>query len=405
MAHIIKMPSFYGAVTWGTALLLYEMRLIQFEEDLFVSTLIFFGVWFLFPVSTFLFSPLYRDVETTRASHPPGDPHFSPAVILLLHGVGILGVGLFLRKMMDLLGGGYWLLAAYTGNFEAIRYESQFADTIGTQLLYFGWLASGFTSYFVVRGRLSRKWLLLPLLQMICSLAYFDRTKPMWILFTTILMGISARRDLKPKEVLRYFLVFLLVGATLFLGIAFLLGKAMTEGDLGKTVLPTFIQGVYYYATSGFGYFNQVIQHETPEGPFGVRFLYPLFNLLSRLGLTRPPPSQILEFYWMPYPTNVGTFLEVFFREGGILFTLIGIIVYTFGLDALGLWFLRSESPLARFAWANACYAAFLGFFIPLISLLPFWMFCLVGATGILLTRPRVDRVSAPVQVPAERKT
>jgi hypothetical protein len=388
IAHLFRMPSFYGGLTWGTALFLYEIRLAKYEEDMLTSTVIYFGVLVLYLVSTCLFSPAYGKASAVKNLNSPGNNRTLPATILLLHGAGFIGIWLFLARMMDLFGGGNLLWAAYTGNFEAIRYESQFADTIGIQLGYLGWMAVGLTSYFVTRKKLSRIWVLLAVLQWFCSFLYFDRTKPIWILFTYVMVGISAREDMKFKDILRDFSVFILLGTTLFVVIAILLGKGTTEGDRGVTILPPSIQSIYFYVTGGFGYFNQVVQHESPEGFFGERIFYPLFKLLSRLELVNPPPGQIYEFYWFPYPTNVGTFLEVFYREGGILFTLIGMLVYTFGLDALGLWFLRSANPLARFAWANVCYAAFLGFYAPQIIFFPFWLFSIIGAIGVLLSPP-----------------
>jgi len=396
-SHLFKIPSFYGGVTWGTALLLYQIRLAQYEEDLLTSTLIYLGILVLYPVSTFLFLPTYRKVSIEKNMNPPGYNRVFPAIILLLHGAGFFGLWLFLGRMMDLLGGGNLLWAAYTGNFETIRYESQFADTIGIQLGYFGWMAVGLTSYFVAGKQLSRKWLLLAILQWFCSFLYLDRIKPIWILFTYVLIGISARKDIKFKEILRRILLFIVLGTTLFVVIAILLGKVTTEVDREVSILPPAVQSIYFYVTSGFGYFNKVVQHESPVEFFGERIFYPLFNLLSRFEVVKPPPSQILEYYWMPFPTNVGTFLEVFYREGGILFTLIGMLIYTFGLDALGLWFLRSTNPLARFAWANICYAAFLGFFTPLIITVPFWLFSIIGAIGVLLSPPPVDGNSTPV--------
>jgi len=115
------------------------------------------------------------------------------------------------------------------------------------------------------------------------------------------------------------------------------------------------------------------------------RFLYPALKFLTRFGLSKEPPLQILDYYDIPFSTNVGSFLEPFYRDGGLLFVLCGIIIYSFGIDAIGLMLLNSRRPLAIYAWANLCFVTALSFFNPLSNFFPIWLFTGLGMMSIFL--------------------
>jgi hypothetical protein len=169
----------------------------------------------------------------------------------------------------------------------------------------------------------------------------------------------------------------------IFLGIAAWVGKVVSEGQFGESPLPPFAQNIYVYGTSGFAYFNRLLETQDAVTYVPERVLYPAFKVLAGLGLSAPPPSQINEFFYMPFPTNIGTFLEPFYRDGGRLFLILGIILQSFGLDLAGYAFLRSGRPTARFAWANVCFVAFIGFVTPKLTNFPVWLFTIVGIVSI----------------------
>src|SRR5439155_17556648 len=104
----------------------------------------------------------------------------------------------------------------------------------------------------------------------------------------------------------------------------------------------------------------------------------------AAVGIVPSPPSQINEYFSMPFTTNVGTFLEPFYRDGGFTFAFAAILVHSFGLDWLGLALLRSGRRLALFAWANLCFVTFISFFTPKITGFPTWLFTGLAIAAIL---------------------
>ena len=119
------------------------------------------------------------------------------------------------------------------------------------------------------------------------------------------------------------------------------------------------------------------------------RALYPALKALAALNMTPSPPSQLNDYYSVPFPANVGTFLEPFYHDGGMAFAFVAIVVHSFGLDWLGLAFLRTTRRLALFGWANLCFVTVIGFFTPKITGFPTWLFTGLAILAALWPRPR----------------
>jgi oligosaccharide repeat unit polymerase len=181
--------------------------------------------------------------------------------------------------------------------------------------------------------------------------------------------------------------VGLAAATAVFVAVGTWIGKIGSTNASGDATLLPQIDNVYYYGTCGFAYFNHVIEVEKDIDYFPSRTFYPLFRILSSAGVAREPPSQINEFYTIPFATNVGTVLEPFYRDGGLGFTFVGILLVSFVFDALALWFWRQGHFLADFAAANLCFATFLGFFTPKVASFPLWLFCGLGAAPSLAAR------------------
>jgi oligosaccharide repeat unit polymerase len=384
--HLFFIPSFYGAMTWGIWLLLYMMKLIRVDNCSNAAMGIFLFVEAMFILSAFVSLPYYTNIIITKEDGSPADAESSTgcrfsikAVILLLHVIGFLGLVQYIIEFSKNLGGITGFFLALVNEAYAIRWEAETSTSIGTQLSYFGWIAIGLTVYQFAKKKISGYWLIPAFAQFLGNLMFIDRTRPTWILFTCLLMILPAMEKLNIKRIFRWTISSLVLTITLFWLVAEWTGKTSSEGQYEDSLLPGITQEIYVYGVSGFAYFNKMLESNEQISYKPERFFYPLLKSLARLGLASEPPSQILEFYDVPFSTNVGTFLEPFYRDGGLVFVLCGVIFYSFGFDTIGMLLLKSKKPLAIYAWSNLCFTTFIGFFTPKISSLPIWLFTTIG--------------------------
>jgi len=395
-------PSFYGAAAWGIWLTLYLMKLVSLDDCGVVALGIFLLVEVFFLLSTFVSLPCYRQAlisiearPATEAPAVPGRLSGTRAGLYLLHGIGFLGLVQYVNEFSKNLGGITGFLLTLVSEAYAIRWEAETSASIGTQLSYFGWIAIALTVYQYSRKKVSGYWLVTAFVQYLGNFLFIDRTRPFWILFTSMIIILPAVRSLDIKRIARWSAGSCLVALLFFWLIAEWTGKTAYEGKYEKSVLPGISQEIYAYGVSGFAYFNRMLENNEQLSYMPERSLYPALKFLTRFGISAEPPRQILDFYDVPFSTNVGSFLEPYYRDGGLLFVLCGIIIYSFGIDALALRLLNSGNPLATYAWANLCFVTAMCFYNPMVNFFPTWLFTGLGILGICVESAR-DATARP---------
>jgi len=197
----------------------------------------------------------------------------------------------------------------------------------------------------------------------------------------------SALHRISVKKVMTWISSSIVVTILTFWGIAEWLGKTYYKwAEEESTVLPGITYDLYTYGVSGFAYFNKLLEINHPIPYLPERVLYPLFKFTAKFEITPEPPNQILEFHYIPFSTNVGTFLEAFYSDGGIVFTLLGIIIFSFGLNAAGLYYLKANTVFSDYAWANICLSLTLAFILNKMVTFPLWLFCGIGIISAVIT-------------------
>jgi len=87
-------------------------------------------------------------------------------------------------------------------------------------------------------------------------------------------------------------------------------------------------------------------------------------------------------------PTNVGTFLEPLYRDGGVPLVFVGIFLHTFGFGWLGTWLLRFPSAVTLAGWSTLCFCNAMAFFTPKFNNSPTWLF--LALAGVVAIRARL---------------
>ncbi|MBL0141420.1 MAG: oligosaccharide repeat unit polymerase [Betaproteobacteria bacterium] len=400
LSTLLFIPSAYGFVAWGVTLLLYSMRWIDWHPSGDEATPIFAVVMLAFAASATVFFVSYSRavsaVGTLAATidtlpHAARPWHIPDAALWFLQLVGLFGLGMYLREILEIFEGFSGLLATLVSESSLVRQAE--TGLVAIYLSYFGWMAIPLTILrWRIDGRPPRLLLVATALQIAGNLLYIDRTRPVWIMFVAVLVIFPFVQGLSPRRLAFRALTVAALAIAAFYAIGLWVGKT-GEGFsyYGHVGVNPDVANLYYYLTSGFSYFEALLETAPAHDFVPQRSLYPLFKMGAMLGFWDDPPSQVLPFVETPFPANVGTFLEPMYSDGGLAFVWVGIAVSSFGVDYLALWMLRSTNPYALFCWANLCFVSFISFFVPKLVSTPIWLFLFIAAlTGTFRAlRPR----------------
>jgi oligosaccharide repeat unit polymerase len=401
ISTLLMIPSFYGLLTWVPAALLYYLRILPWNEPSLTSTILFIVVPVMFVCSLFIFHHSYSDLlRVVRLGHPPSANTW---LLGCLHIIGLGGLALYVIDFSAALGGLRVFSELLIDSSYMIRWEAETTESVGTQISYLGWIAAAVTVSLVKSRQISRAWLILAALQFVGNVLFIGRTRPVWMFAVTLVMLAPLSKDLSTVRLTKLLTgtMAVLVGVIVFLGMW--IGKISSESETEKqSEVPFVLQSLYLYSTAGFAYFD-AIQGEPPRAGFeGV--LYPLYQLGSKLSLVQRPRSQVNDNLSVPYAVNVGTFMEPFYRDGGYLLVLLGIVLLTFGIDWLALVLWRMPSYYSWHAAGQLCFVSGIAFFTPKISSFPIWLFLLLGFLTPIFQRMRSRRrgvLPGPNNLPA----
>lgn len=381
---LAAIPSFYGSLTWTAGLALYYLNLAGWNTPSGGATLTFLVFLLAMMCSTAILFPMFRQRIATNTAFFLARTSGNGALIIL-HSVGALGLFLYVGAVVRTMGGPAAFLGALQSQSYLIRQASSVVDSAGVQLSYFGWLAIWLSLDRFARREVGKGWLALSTAQLLGNLLFIDRTRPLWILFVAVLVLVPRVRRLSLRRALIAVLLVALSGALLFFAVGAWSGKLQAQESALQTDIPHGFQTIYIYATAGFAYFNEDLAQSHTFSHFPSSLAYPLTEALSKIGLMPSPPSQILPFYWVPHPTNVGTVLQPFYADGGVMFLAVGLAACSFGLDLLALYFLKFRHPLLTIAGANLCFVSFMAFFTPKIASTATWLFVGLGLVALLI--------------------
>lgn len=350
-------PSSYGFVIWVLLLIAVNFTAVRLQSE---AVVLLAYVPLCFAFSNFLNGSLFSKIDFKLLG---GEIKFRRADKNLFFLSAILGFGglfLYARDFGAELGG---LAVFFYTFFDApleIRALAQDVRSSGFQISYFSWIFIFYCVYFWCFGLISRSSykvlvVILAIVALFLNLMFIDRTRPITIFVVSALMVIFFRLDKikRPSRLIFYLLVspFLIF----FAQAAFTQKYDLDEGIFANLIV---------YVFGGFGYFSALMFDVNPQ--FGLtRVFLPISKILEGLGVLQNVPSQILEFRNIPFPTNVGTFLEPLLSDGGPILVVIGAPLIIFFTDFVALRALSSKTIFGVIFWANLVLLVMLSFFVP----------------------------------------
>lgn len=393
---IFAIPSFWGLATWTVAVAAYFFGGIGWFPPSETSIAILVAMSMSYLGSLMLFSPVIRSWFDRHFEdiHPPVGIKW----IILLH---VLGIGFCLLFVMDfeksgLISDGFFRLLV--DNPLEIRAVPLDGLTRGVQLSYIGWIAvflSGASAALYKKGRLTNY--LLVALQLAANLVFISKMRPIAIVFLFAF----------PYFVLyRRRFSFVRLGAISAILMAAIVAFFIYWSDAtGKTYelglgYPPAVETFLLYFTSGPAYLSHILEYELPDYDLS-RTLRPVYMASAVIFGTDAPPSRILQYYDLPITTNVGTALEPWYRDMGFFGLGVGVVVLSFGLDAMAYWGLRFGRVTGLLLTVMMCVCSTLAFFVPRLSTGPvvgvvilFLLHWTLVQLRLLFRRPHVSQTT-----------
>ncbi len=208
-------------------------------------------------------------------------------------------------------------------------------------LFYMNWFAIPLgTARLLYQGRRTPLWVPLTLLLSIAiNLTLVARLQILFILFSILFMvGAAYQKKLRVWEPVLIGTVLVVV-AVYFVAAGELLGKTYDyiiglAGFYGPEAFRP-LTGIYIYITANIPAFQAYMYFNELHHTYGLFQIIPAAKLLSRLQLISVAlPSEVGEFVPVPFPFNTFTYLNVFYKDWGVIGAITG--PFLFGL--LGNW-------------------------------------------------------------------
>ena len=392
---LLAIPSFYGAATWIFWYALYEARVVEWQPASLLSRLLFVSVGLLFVIATAI---SYRGFKKTLNSYAIKIYDTDLYATYLFHVIGLVGIVVYVRDFSEFFGGLIPMMAilASVGESYQIREAAEQVTSVGFQLTYFGWFGAGLSVVFAALGRGRGLHVALIVVQLTLNLLFIDRTRPIWILFTSVYILLLLGREIDRTKLTALAVTGFVSSFGLFVLLGVWSGKLWNVEQLSDS-----FENISIYGTGGFAYFDHVMRVEQPDSLLMERTLYPLYKILAALGLTGEPPPQVNEFYLLPVPTNVGTILEPLYRDGGLFLVLIGMGGLVTLCNGATRWMLARSSAMNLYLCSNLAFILLMGFFTPKQSSVPIWLMAAIVGANVLVRRNarRFVRTDNPVRL------
>lgn len=381
--HLFFLPSFYLLITFTGCYLLYLSGVINWEKA--PAELHF---WCSITILSALLSTLVYSRQYNRIINDPvflnglQQPfltgHFQWLILLGISGLGMLGIVKYVIDYANFLGAVGIFFSIFTNDTGQLRTLADNVESAGTQVSYFTWMSAFIITAAVANGNLRHSWLWSVVIFVLLNSIFLDRTRPVWIIFTCALCYFIIRYHLYTrKKIISVVAGITAFFLTIFIAIGSLLGKGSDDENYLTVDLPQWLQPIFLYLTSSFAYLGRLLYNDAPVDYHPARITYPVQKVLAKFHLAEQPPNQILEFFSVPLLTNVGTFLEPFFQDGGRPFILMAILLHTFVFDQIVLFLMKRVSVMAVIAIATICFINFIGFFVPKVSSTATWFILL----------------------------
>lgn len=352
LTSLFLVPSFYGLVSWVFGLSMLLISPIDTNEISLLGKTIFLYILVVFVCSAFFFYKKYDNVKHRKITN--GNFIF---LYLICGAIGFFGLFKYYVDFASFFGGWNPFFHTLFNDPMQIRAKAAEETSIGFQLSYFSWISlfSGVVYLAEKKAHSIKSWIVLCscTLIFILNTGFMDRTRPTWLLLLIFFALVSAGEN-KTLYLRKKIIKFIIIITSMIIIFPLISGKYGEEGVFNN---------IFIYITGGFPYVDAAM-NDSNNVNYGIEnTFYPVSKMFEIIGIKETLSTQILEFREVPFMTNVGTFIEPFVADGGVLYVLLLTPIMIFMFDFIGLYMYRENTTISMFIWSNLIYCMALAFF------------------------------------------
>jgi hypothetical protein len=370
--RLILIPSFYGLNVWLILILMLSTGVLYVKVSVAAYFIYFYVlVCLIISLTKSYFSIRSRDIAAIYINKKFSK--WDRVTFFSSTAIGFIGFYFYIKDFSGSVGGLSEFFLILVANPIHIRAIAEEQTSIGFQLSYFSWISIGYCAVLLFSARcnaLKTECSLIFLLgvQFILNMLFIDRTRPVILFLSIGLIYLLTKYDSIKRSLG-------VLGAMSMFPLGFFLLHGSITGKYDQD------QGLIFemlaYVLGGFGYFSELMRLGIPDDGL-YRTFYPLAKLIQSLGFSIVVPSQIPEFYAVPFETNAGTFLEPLYSDGGILVVIVGVPLIIFINDYLASIAARLRSCLGVIIWAHMIIVMLFSFFVPKFNSTHVYLFVLM---------------------------
>ena len=380
---LFLVPSTYGLLGWLIAIFFIAIDPVGMQPLTWTGYFIIAYTLFVYAAMTYMFQPSFAEQMRADKVRVRGMD------MLVFAASSVLGLYGLLSYVNAVTGhfGGFANLAFTLGNSALdIRANAEEFAGASIQLTYFSWL-SIFIGALIIDSRrhfgVRALVLAIILFEIFLNLFFVDRTRPVWIIFTTAL-GVIAARGIINAKINRNAAYLFAAPALIFVVFSYIVGKFNEDFGIFGTMSA--------YIMSGIGYIDDLAASQLWTDYEPIRTFLPIAKAFETLGFVHRVPSGVLVDRFIPFPTNVGTIHEPYFSDGGMVYLVIFFPVLVIFTNFVALVGLKTHRAIGLFAWAHCIFSLMISFFVPKFNTTPFYFVMLVFLAFMVGYKPERRR-------------
>jgi oligosaccharide repeat unit polymerase len=382
----------YGVV-WGTQIILYQLRLIKYPDLSLETTVLIFGAWAIFVISSLTIRNFYSAKEAPIEKPRKANSRLITIVLTGLIVVGTIGTLQHWMVLIRTFGGVKSVIINGNLVYSALRSESgipgmwPYIDSVTLSADFFGGYFAGLRQRPVLLG-------IVPIfVELAEAISGFGRAR---LVIGTVLWGSAFfLPHLKRAKMGRHGLIKRAILITLIItifafGMEFVRSfRGARETFSGETTALSHVRGIgfitpsiYLYLSSDVAVLNKFLDYEfagkVEHTPVGGNTLGPFFRFFAKFGIVDPMPAY-QKFYAVPVGTNTGSYLRELYADWGILGTLVAVYL----LGALTSWAFEvyhRKKTLVSLAFLSHLYVVVFFSFAVQGTSVTYWLISLVAS-------------------------
>lgn len=377
------------SVVWLSIVVLYEMKLIQYEEISFKTWSVIFLFHIVFFLGNFIGVMIVREKVKRKANiciAKKCDLEKARKIYQVIVVTTIISAVAILPNIISIIK--IYGIGNLIESISIIYNERVSSTSSATYIGYFGpfiFIALIYMSLYIKRYGVKKFFVIPIILALFNAISFGGRNNIMLAVFCVIVPAIIDNDKSVNKEIKsgKYILIFSIIFLVLFIQINNQRATATTVSPYISSSMEKIVEKnhgfykIYSYTTSPLGVLNKYL--EEPFYKFGANTFLPIYKQLVKFGL-RIDLLWSLPFYNIPISSNVGTYIMEIIIDFGIIGGVVLIFIIAMIIGYLYMKIKYKDDLCSYLCLTIILFCITMSFFMWYVRSINIWIVIFFGA-------------------------